>query len=212
MPSSLPYLNSPGAISNCLIRIKAAATPQKVTPDFVQTTLQIKGGTGKAIIPFLKKIGLVSSDGTPTDLYKKYRNQSTGNTAIADAIKFGYKALLENNEYFYELSDTELKDCIVNVTGLDFENSVFKQTFATLKNLISFASFDQSGENEQKYISTDTSISLMENLPENNIKPHETVGLNLAYTINLNLPATTDQAVFNAIFKSLKEHLLSNGK
>ena len=36
----------------------------------------------------------------------------------------------------------------------------------------------------------------------------QSVGLRLGYTINLNLPATTDVAVFNAIFKSLKEHLL----
>jgi hypothetical protein len=34
------------------------------------------------------------------------------------------------------------------------------------------------------------------------------VGLNLGYTINLNLPATSDPAVFNAIFRALKEHLL----
>jgi hypothetical protein len=36
------------------------------------------------------------------------------------------------------------------------------------------------------------------------------LGMNLGYTINLNLPATTDVAVFNAIFKSLKEHLLKD--
>ncbi len=33
-------------------------------------------------------------------------------------------------------------------------------------------------------------------------------GLNLSYTINLHLPATSEVAVFNAIFKSLREHLL----
>jgi hypothetical protein len=38
------------------------------------------------------------------------------------------------------------------------------------------------------------------------------LGLNLSYTINLNLPATSDQAVFNAIFKSLREHLISDGQ
>lgn len=32
----------------------------------------------------------------------------------------------------------------------------------------------------------------------------------ISYTINLNLPATTDIEVFNAIFKSLKENLLSD--
>jgi hypothetical protein len=30
----------------------------------------------------------------------------------------------------------------------------------------------------------------------------------ISYTINLNLPATTDVEVFNAIFKSLKENIL----
>lgn len=32
--------------------------------------------------------------------------------------------------------------------------------------------------------------------------------LRLSYTINLNLPATTEIEVFNAIFKSLRENLL----
>lgn len=36
------------------------------------------------------------------------------------------------------------------------------------------------------------------------------LGLNLAYTINFNLPATAAIAVFNAIFKSLKENLLKD--
>jgi len=36
----------------------------------------------------------------------------------------------------------------------------------------------------------------------------EDVDLRLSYTINLVLPKTDDPAVFNAIFKSLKENLL----
>jgi hypothetical protein len=35
------------------------------------------------------------------------------------------------------------------------------------------------------------------------------IGMNLSYTINLNLPQSSDPEVFNAIFKALKEHLLS---
>jgi hypothetical protein len=33
-------------------------------------------------------------------------------------------------------------------------------------------------------------------------------GVGLSYTINLHLPATSEIAVFNAIFKSLRENLL----
>jgi hypothetical protein len=32
--------------------------------------------------------------------------------------------------------------------------------------------------------------------------------MNLSYTINLNLPPSTDPEVFNAIFRALREHLL----
>jgi hypothetical protein len=34
--------------------------------------------------------------------------------------------------------------------------------------------------------------------------------LNLGYTINLNLPATSDAGVYNAIFRSLRENLLKD--
>ena len=36
------------------------------------------------------------------------------------------------------------------------------------------------------------------------------VDFKVSYTINLNLPETTDPDVFNAIFRSLREHLLKD--
>lgn len=63
MESSLPYVPSPGSVKTALDRIRQAATPDRVTRDFVTTNLNIKGGTGAALIPFFKKIGLVNSDG-----------------------------------------------------------------------------------------------------------------------------------------------------
>jgi hypothetical protein len=35
--------------------------------------------------------------------------------------------------------------------------------------------------------------------------------LGISYTINLNLPATTEIQVFNSILKSLKQHILNQG-
>ena len=86
----LPYLASPGSIKTAFEKIRTAATPERVTGDFMNTKLQIKGGTGSALIPFLKKIGFVASDGAPTELYKRFRNPSIGGTAVAAAIKIGY--------------------------------------------------------------------------------------------------------------------------
>lgn len=209
MASNLPYLAAPGSITTALDRIRAAATPDRVTTDFVTTKLQIKGGTGSAIIPYLKKIGFVASDGTPTDLYKRFRNPSSGGAAVADAIKVGYKDLLQVNEYFYELSDKDLLALIVQVTGTDSDNKAAKLTLSTLKALKAFADFEAKFDSAQQEGPPTQQLKVIGTQPPVP-QVQGRIGLNLSYTINLNLPATTDQAVFNAIFRSLKEHLLSN--
>jgi len=142
MPANLPYVASPGSIKTALEKIRSAATPERVTKDFVSTVLQIKGGTGGNIPPFLKRIGFVGSDGAPTDLYRRFRNPATGGAAVADAIRLGYKDLLQANEYFYRLSDRELLALIVQVTGVEADNRAANLTLSAIKALKAFANFD----------------------------------------------------------------------
>ena len=208
MSATLPYLPAPGSIKTALERIKAAATPERVTGDFVKTKLQLSGGTGNTILPYLKKIGFVGSDGSPTDTYKKFRNSATSGAAVADAVRHGYKPLLESNEYFYDLSDKDLLSLIVQVTGAEADSQVAKLTLSTLKNLKTFADFEGTSGTATAGTPQPSNLGTGKETSEGSHKTR--VGLNLAYTINLNLPATADQAVFNAIFRSLKEHLLSD--
>ena len=118
MTSTLPYLTSPGALLKVLDGIKNAATPPNVNADFVQAKLGIKGGSGRSIPPYLKKIGMVGSDGVPTKIYERFRNSnaSISGAAIADAIRYGYKSLYSVHEYAHELNDADLKGLIVQVT------------------------------------------------------------------------------------------------
>lgn len=213
MPANLPYVASPGSIKTALERIRSAATPERVTKDFVTTVLQIKGGTGGNIPPFLKRIGFVGSDGAPSDLYRRFRNPATGGAAVAEAIRIGYKDLLQVNEHFYRLSDKELLALIVQVTGVEADNRAAALTLSAIKTLKSFADFDaveQASELREQQVVPEPAlrtVTLPIHQPGNG-----QLGLNLSYTINLNLPATADQAVFNAIFRSLKEHLLSGNE
>jgi hypothetical protein len=211
---NLPYLATPASIKTALEKIRAAATPDRVTVDFIVTKLDIKGGTGRAILPYLKKIGFVNTDGTPTELYRQFRNPTTGGAAVAKAIKIGYKSLQSVNEYFYDLKDSELLAAIVQLTGAEADGTVPKLTMATLKHLKAFAKFDEAHDTiPENAVTIPTPPAIPPTANDNGAPPPaREVGLNLAYTINLNLPATQDQAVFNAIFRSLKEHLLSYGK
>ncbi|WP_156373523.1 DUF5343 domain-containing protein [Pseudorhodoferax sp. Leaf267] len=211
--ANLPYVTSSSSLKTAFDKIRSAATPPRVTTDFVNTVLQIKGGTGGAITPFLKRVGFAASDGTPTELYRRFRNPLSGGPAMAEAVRFGYTELVKANEYFYRLSDKELFALIVQVTGADAENSAAKMTLACLKVLKSFADFElvEAKPTIDERARADEQIRQPIQVQQQRSQDGR-VGLNLSYTINLNLPATADQAVFNAIFRSLKEHLLSSNE
>src|SRR5579871_4592361 len=89
----LPYITAPGNIEKALKAIQSAATPSSVSQDFVKTILKIPGGSGNQVTSFLKKIGFVGADGSPSDLYKRFRNSSTTGAAAADALRCGYAPL-----------------------------------------------------------------------------------------------------------------------
>ena len=207
--ATLPYVTSPGNIERALNGIKSAATPSGVTQDFVKTILKIPGGSGDQVTSFLKKIGFANSDGSPSGIYKKFRNSSTSGGAVAEALRIGYSALYKRNEYMHKLPDDKLKGLIIEETGQSDDSRAVYLTLASIKSLKKFANWVEGPIEEDPEQTQDlppTPINLSQRFP----RAASEVGLNLSYTINLNLPATSDIAVFNAIFKSLKENLLKD--
>lgn len=205
--ASLPYVTAPGNIERALLGIKSAATPERVTQDFVKTILKIPGGSGDQMTSYLKKLGFANADGTPSAIYKKFRNSSTSGRAAAEALKIGYAPLYVRNEYMHELSDEKLKGLIIEETGQSEDANSVSLTLSAIKSIKKFADF--SREHERHAAEKDAIHLPASPAPQPaTIKSVQGLGLNLAYTINLNLPATSDIAVFNAIFKSLKENLL----
>lgn len=209
--ASLPYVTATGNVEKALKGIKAAATPESVSQDFVKTILGIKGGSGNQITAYLKKIGFATTDGAPTELYKKFRNTATEGWAVAQALRTGYAPLYLRNEYMHKLPDEELKGLVLEETGVEQDSNVVALVLACIKQLKKFAKWDAPPLDEKP------EKPRAEVLPPPNLSPTNTtpptlpaqrLGLNLGYTINLNLPATSDPAVFNAIFRALKEHLL----
>jgi hypothetical protein len=208
--ATLPYVTAPGNVTRALNAIISASTPDKVTQDFVKEMLGIPGGSGNQIASYLKKIGFVAADGTPTDIYKKFRNEDTRGAAAAAALRYGYAPLHKRNEYMHTLNATKLKGLIIEETGAGEDSSSVSNTAKCIENLKAFAKHDQPLAKEDEKQDPPKPPATVDRQPP----PSPTGGsmsLNLGYTINLNLPPTTDIAVFNAIFKSLKDNLLRSG-
>jgi Family of unknown function (DUF5343) len=222
--AGLPYVTATGNIERALLAIKNAATPPTVSQDFVKTILGIPGGSGDQMTSFLRKIGFVGPDGKPTSIYTRFRSTDpdTSGAAAADALRFGYAMLYARNEYMHSLPDEKLKGLIIEETGAGGDSTVANLALNCIKSIKKHATFALRGST---VVEIDPSKGKPPNADSGNggggsannnggsgggqLPPRpEGVGLNLAYTINLNLPATSDIAVFNAIFKSLKENLL----
>jgi hypothetical protein len=122
-----PYMNATGLAKKILEKIKEAATPDRFTHDFLSTKLGFSGGSAKAFIPLAKRIGLVAADGTPTEIYKQFRNSKTSKVAIAEAIKHGYSDLYTRNEYVHSLNKTDLNGLVMEATGLEKGNPTLKE-------------------------------------------------------------------------------------
>ena len=207
--SVLPYVTAPGNVERALLAIKAAATPESVTQDFVKTILKIPGGSGNQIASLLKKVGFVRPDGAPSDIYKRFRNSASSGAAAAEALKVGYAPLTQRNEYWHALSDEKLRGLIIEETGQSDDSPVVTLILSTIKGIKKFATFNrQEPEQQAEKLDVTENPPALPALPTLPQQHAHSVGLNLGYTINLNLPATSDIAVFNAVFKSLKENLL----
>lgn len=195
-----------GYITKALNGIKSAATPERFSQDFLATVLNLKGGSPRPVIPFLKRTGFLNSDGTPTDLYTQFRNSSQTGAAAAKALRKGYEPLYQINEYVHSVDDKELNGVIVQATGWDETSVNVKNAAGSFKALRDFADFD--AKLKEKKESGSGTVKKKEEQNSGEGDDGEVREIRLGYTINLNLPQTSDISVFNAIFKSLKEHLL----
>jgi hypothetical protein len=201
--ATLPYVPTPGTITKALNKIKAAQTPGRFDADYLANTLAMPGGSPKPVIPFLKRTGFLNSDGTPTDLYKRFRNAGQSGAAAAEALRIGYARLYEINESIHTAKPADLKGAIVQVTGAEEDSRTVQLTVASFNALKGLADFDAVPAELAPEDSGDDGDGGSGGGDGTLVG-----GLNLGYTINLHLPATSDVAVFNAIFKSLKEHLI----
>jgi hypothetical protein len=209
MASNLPYLITPGTLTKILTKICEASVPENFNNDFLGTKLGFPGGNQRMFISWAKKCNFLNSDGTPTQIYKDFRNPSYRNHTMAKAIKIGYAEIYERNEYAQDLSRTELTKLVSEITGSAHDNSTVKAIVGTFWAAKELADFEKLQEEKTETIKT---VEFKED-KETHSEPSRSIkkmNLGLSYTINLVLPKTDDPAVFNAIFKSLKDNLLND--
>lgn len=186
-------------------KIRDAQAPEKFTQQLLKDW-GYKSHNHRAFIPMLKSLGFLTADGTPTGRYHDYRNHSASRQIMADAIKETYSDI-----FLIKEKPTTADRPLVEGKFKSFHNAsdtvanLMTKTFYSLLDLA-----DLNASNEAKVNNNaDSNEQPVFEKPQNTegkSKGHGTVGLH--YNIQIHLPATKDVEVYNAIFKSLKDHLL----
>jgi hypothetical protein len=204
MAEYLPYVNAYGAIPKLFAGIKSAAVPPKVSQNFLESVLDLTSSSHRALIPLLKKLGFIDGGNVPTQAYKDFRTDEAQSPIMAERLREAYKPLFAANEYAWKLSKTDLQTKLRNVSGAAEDDKIIPTVTSTFLELSKLAKWEGGAAPKKEPGGAGTGAGTgggtrQEDLP---------TGLRLSYTINLNLPATTEIEVFNAIFKSLRENLL----
>jgi len=207
-----PYVNGYGGISKLFKKIKEAAVPPKFSQDFMSTMLDLKSSSYRAMIPLLKRLGFLDQANVPTQAYKDFREESRSGTIMAERLREAYKELFAAHEYAQKLEKKDLQAKLKGLLGVAEDDGTIPLVASTFLELSKLATWNGAApkpkkEPEEPQISKSARAGADKGEAEP--KHEETDGaFRIGYTINLNLPATTEIEVFNAIFKSLRENLL----
>lgn len=201
-----PYVNAYNGIPKLFEKIKAAAVPAKFTVDFMTSMLDLKSSSYRAMIPLLKRLGFIDPANAPTQAYKDFREDSLSGKVMAERLREAYKTLFTANEYAWKLTKPDLVSKLRSLTGAAEDNANIPYVAGTFLELSKLAKWEGVSSKHKKE-GSEPADGLRGTERERGREELEG-GLRLSYTINLNLPATTEIEVFNAIFKSLRENLL----
>lgn len=202
MGLSNAYVLATTRVPDMFAKIRDGQAPER----FGQQLLKDWGFTStndRAFIPLLKCLGFLTADGKPTQRYHDYRDHSRSKQVMTDALRDAYGDIFLIKEHPSNSDRTAIEgkfksfhNASDNVAGL------MAKTFLALLPLA-----DLSSKRMAAAKPSDTA-------PPEKAEPavargHGAAAISgLHYNIQVHLPATKDVEVYNAIFKSLREHLL----
>lgn len=209
MALSSSYVLAISRFPDFFSRIRDGQAPDQVTNQLLKDW-GFSSSNDRAFIPLLKSLGFLSPTGQPTPRYHEYRDHSRSKKVMADALREAYRDLFLITANPRESDREAIKGKFKSYHNAS-DNAASNMT-ATFYALLKLADLSQSGPQVKKEEADDPPTPKKEQiLPvgDNTTDPlPKRVSAEFHYNIQVHLPATKDIEVYNAIFKSLKEHLV----
>lgn len=225
MPLTTAYLMTTKNLEEFLNAIQGAKAPERFTYRFLED-LGFSSSNDRLYISLLKGLGFLDENAVPTQRYFDFLDQSQSGAILAQAVREAYADLFAVNLKAHEMSAIDAKNKLKTLTRGEKSDKVVTSMASTFRALSDLADWKApspahveitrtvGGDVEPE---TDTASGSTEAAPSGNATaytppaanaPVTASGMNLHYNIQIHLPESRDPAVYDAIFQSLRRHLM----
>ncbi len=207
------YTLKPNAIPDYFEAILKAQPPERFSVKFLEN-LGFTSTNDRLFIGILKDLGFLNRDGGPQPRYFEFLDRSRSKQTLAAGIREAFGELFAINTKANELNVEDVKNKLRTLYAGKKTDLVIGNIAKTFRALCDYADFETDGTEpvapkqpaEQQPATKD--IQSKAAVPEKLGAGFGKIAVSaLQYHINIVLPDTKDQAVYDAIFKSLREHL-----
>ena len=207
------YVLKPSAIPAYFDAMLNAEAPQRFSTRFLES-LEFKSTNDRPFVNVLKDLGFIDTDGVPGDRYYEFLDRSQSPQVVAEGVREAFSDLFAVNTNANELSTEEVKNKLRTLYKGTKKDGLIARIASTFSALCEYADFsspratrpvpkppaptERGAIKEDKKPSSERRVG--DGVPQFSMDA-------LQYHINIVLPESRDQAVYDAIFKSLRDHL-----
>ena len=217
---SLPdsYTLKPTAIPAYFDAILDAQPPERFSMKFLEN-LGFTSTNDRLFIGILKDLGFLTADGVPQQRYFDFMDRSRARSVLAQGIREAFSDLFAVNTKANELSAEDVTNKLRTLYAGKKTDGVIERIARTFAGLCEYADFSSPTVPAENKTGNQPADKKLEEQPKKKEEQEhrkdrgvQTLGTaisldSLQYHINIVLPESRDQAVYDAIFRSLREHL-----
>lgn len=198
--ATAPYTPNPKYVKEFFETIQGLGIPPKVHQAYL-VTIGFRSSNDRYLVRLSESLGFVDTAGKPTTKWSNFKDKSKAPKVMADAVKTAYADLYSTYPDAEKKDDDTLQNYFASTSGA--ADSVARLMVRTFKNLCDLADFEAVAVEEHITTPTAPAMEKVSEIPLG-VKP---VTLNI--NIQLQLPATEDATIYEALFSALKKHLFS---
>lgn len=195
--------------------LRSGQAPDKFTRQFLKD-IGFKSSNHHAFIPLLKGLGFLTADGSPTARYKEFLDKTKWKKVLAEATREAYSDLFVLKA---EPTDAD-RDLVAGKFKSTFNQSELTadRSARTFLALVQLADKDvlynkpevapPAGDPEEPEVEEQPEVKTNGGGRGRVVAPIRAASVGLHYNLQIHLPPTKDVEIYNAIFKSMREHLI----